>query len=151
MPTYVYLCSSCGTFELFQGMKDSALEKCPKCGSPVKRQISGGAGFIFKGSGFYTTDYRSGEYTKREKEEKAASSPKVPTATETGTKAADRAPADRNPADKGPADKGPADTSAVTGKTEAGTPPAGGTPGSSAPAVGGGQEAPKPAPPTPGS
>ena len=58
MPTYDYFCKKCqNTFEYFQSMSDSALEKCPKCNNKVRRLISGGSGLIFKGSGFYLTDY----------------------------------------------------------------------------------------------
>jgi putative FmdB family regulatory protein len=57
MPTYEYKCQGCGyTFEKFQNMKDKPLAKCPRCNSTVQRLISGGAGVIFKSSGFYTTD-----------------------------------------------------------------------------------------------
>lgn len=59
MPTYEYECRHCGyTFEAFQKISDAHLSKCPKCKKPVKRLISSGAGFIFKGAGFYATDYR---------------------------------------------------------------------------------------------
>ena len=59
MPTYEYECEKCGNkFEAFQQMIDKPLSKCPSCGSKPKRLISAGAGFIFKGSGFYATDYR---------------------------------------------------------------------------------------------
>lgn len=59
MPTYDYECGSCGNnFEAFQQMSDKPLDKCPKCGKKVKRLISPGAGIIFKGPGFYATDYR---------------------------------------------------------------------------------------------
>ena len=59
MPTYDYECSKCGyTFEAFQKISDDPLTVCPKCGGPVKRLIGGGLGIIFKGSGFYTTDYK---------------------------------------------------------------------------------------------
>ena len=59
MPTYDYECQKCKhIFEIFQSMADKRLEKCPKCGGKVKRLISGGAGVIFKGSGFYETDYK---------------------------------------------------------------------------------------------
>ncbi|MFA5156001.1 MAG: FmdB family zinc ribbon protein [Candidatus Omnitrophota bacterium] len=59
MPTYDYECTKCGhTFEAFQGMNDKPLSKCPKCGKKVKRLIGSGSGIIFKGSGFYATDYR---------------------------------------------------------------------------------------------
>ena len=58
MPAYDYFCKKCqNTFEYFQSMSDSALEKCPKCNNKLRRLISGGSGLIFKGSGFYLTDY----------------------------------------------------------------------------------------------
>ena len=59
MPTYEYQCEQCGArFELFQNMNDDPVEKCPECGGKVQRLIGAGAGIIFKGSGFYATDYR---------------------------------------------------------------------------------------------
>jgi putative FmdB family regulatory protein len=59
MPTYEYECSHCGhTFEVFQKMTDKLLQKCPKCKHKLRRLIGSGAGIIFKGSGFYATDYR---------------------------------------------------------------------------------------------
>jgi putative FmdB family regulatory protein len=60
MPTYEYECDACGhRFELLQSMSDPAVRKCPKCAKlKVRRLISGGAGVIFKGSGFYETDYK---------------------------------------------------------------------------------------------
>jgi putative FmdB family regulatory protein len=59
MPTYEYKCTSCGhTFEAFQSITDKPLSRCPKCKSAVRRVINGGMGVIFKGSGFYTTDYK---------------------------------------------------------------------------------------------
>ncbi len=59
MPTYDYVCEKCGhKFEHFQKMSDEHLKKCPKCGKKVHRLIGGGAGIIFKGSGFYETDYK---------------------------------------------------------------------------------------------
>lgn len=61
MPTYEYLCPKCGhAFEQFQSMNDAPLKKCPKCKKTgVKRLIGGGAGLIFKGTGFYITDYKN--------------------------------------------------------------------------------------------
>lgn len=60
MPTYEYACPSCGhEFEQFQSMKDLPLKACPACGKKkLKRLVGGGAGLIFKGTGFYITDYR---------------------------------------------------------------------------------------------
>ncbi len=60
MPTYEYKCLECGhLFEEFQKMSDAPVEICPKCGGKVKRLISNGAGLVFKGSGFYLTDYKN--------------------------------------------------------------------------------------------
>jgi putative FmdB family regulatory protein len=65
MPTYHYRCTKCRfEFEEFQSITDAPLEKCPKCGARPERLISGGAGLLFKGGGFYTTDYRSEGYKK---------------------------------------------------------------------------------------
>jgi len=58
MPTYEYECAKCGNFDFFQNMKDDPLKKCPKCGGKVHRLIGGGSGIIFKGTGFYETDYK---------------------------------------------------------------------------------------------
>lgn len=60
MPTYDYICNSCGhEMEAFQSMKDAPLTDCPSCGEPaLRRRIGAGAGLIFKGSGFYITDYK---------------------------------------------------------------------------------------------
>jgi len=63
MPTYQYRCAHCGyDFEEFQSITEPPLSKCPKCGQKPRRLITGGAGFLLKGSGFYTTDYRSESY-----------------------------------------------------------------------------------------
>ncbi|MGB9697455.1 MAG: FmdB family zinc ribbon protein [Ignavibacteria bacterium] len=61
MPTYDYQCNKCGKeFEFFQSIKDEPLKVCPACGKPaLKRKISAGAGLIFKGTGFYLTDYKN--------------------------------------------------------------------------------------------
>jgi putative FmdB family regulatory protein len=65
MPTYEYECQQCGAhFEAFQKMSDAPLEKCIQCGGPVHRVISGGSGLIFKGSGFYITDYAKNHSSK---------------------------------------------------------------------------------------
>ncbi len=80
MPTYDYECQKCGnTFEVFQSMNDRKLSKCPdpECKGKVTRLLGTGAGIIFKGSGFYETDYRSESYkagAKADKPEKASGS-----------------------------------------------------------------------------
>jgi putative FmdB family regulatory protein len=74
MPTYQYRCPECGhEFEEFQSMTEDAIETCPKCQGKTKRLISGGAGILFKGSGFYQTDYRSSSYRKDAQKEKSDS------------------------------------------------------------------------------
>ena len=71
MPTYVYRCRDCSRqFEHFEKMSSrTKSRKCPACGGRGDRQISGGAGFLFKGEGFYITDYRSAEYKSKAKAE----------------------------------------------------------------------------------
>jgi putative FmdB family regulatory protein len=66
MPTYDYVCRACGhELELFQNISEAPKRKCPACKkSRLERKIGGGAGFLFKGSGFYLTDYRSDSYKK---------------------------------------------------------------------------------------
>jgi len=73
MPTYDYKCDKCGhQFEQFQSITARPLRKCPECGKPaLKRLIGTGAGLIFKGSGFYATDYRSESYKQGVKSETA--------------------------------------------------------------------------------
>jgi putative FmdB family regulatory protein len=76
MPTYDYVCDACDhKFELFQSITDAVKRKCPECKKPKLRRLFGtGAAVMFKGSGFYTTDYRSEGYKKRASEDKPASS-----------------------------------------------------------------------------
>jgi len=63
MPTYEYECAKCShQFERFQSIKAAPLKKCPQCNGRVKRLLSTGGGLLFKGSGFYSTDYRSESY-----------------------------------------------------------------------------------------
>ncbi len=97
MPTYHYVCAKCGhEFELVQSMKDEPLATCPKdrCArkpwakGKVKRQMSGGAGLIFKGSGFYITDYRSAGYKEAAKKDSEAATPKKDPGTKAETKPA---------------------------------------------------------------
>jgi putative FmdB family regulatory protein len=73
MPTYEYQCEKCAhKFEAFQQISQEPLRSCPVCRGPLKRLISAGAGFIFKGPGFYATDYRSREYKDKQKQEAKA-------------------------------------------------------------------------------
>ncbi|MDP2959370.1 MAG: zinc ribbon domain-containing protein [Longimicrobiales bacterium] len=65
MPTYEYLCPKGHHFEVHQRISAEPGAPCPECGRPAQRQISAGAGFLFKGEGFYVTDYRSPEYKKK--------------------------------------------------------------------------------------
>lgn len=71
MPTYEYRCAKGHEFERFQRMSDEPLEVCPDCGAEAQRLLSAGAGFLFKGSGFYITDYRSESYRESAKREGA--------------------------------------------------------------------------------
>jgi putative FmdB family regulatory protein len=64
MPTYEYRCAAGHEFEQFQRMSEAPLRECPQCGAPAERLLSAGAGLLFKGSGFYITDYRSDSYRK---------------------------------------------------------------------------------------
>ena len=98
MPTYEYVCSKCGhEFEKFQSIADKPLAVCPEdaCAQKkwgrgkVKKKISAGAGLIFKGTGFYITDYRSDKYKESAKQDIAASRP----ATESKSSAGDSKPA----------------------------------------------------------
>ncbi len=75
MPTYEYECAKCRkTFDVFQSIKDNPLTKCPTCKGKIKRLVGTGAGIIFKGSGFYQTDYRSDGYKQSVKSESSTSS-----------------------------------------------------------------------------
>ena len=80
MPTYDYECDVCGhTFEKFQSITASAIRKCPACGKlKVRRLLGTGAGIIFRGSGFYQTDYRSDSYRKAAEKDKPAGSTEKP-------------------------------------------------------------------------
>lgn len=100
MPTYEYVCSKCGhEFEKFQPIAEKSLTVCPKDLCPrkkwgrgkVKKKISAGAGLIFKGSGFYITDYRSEKYKEAAKKESAAETKSA--GTESKSSAADTKPA----------------------------------------------------------
>ena len=91
MPTYEYECGKCGhAFEAFQSMTEKPIRVCPKCKArKVRRLIGTGAAVIFKGSGFYQTDYRSSEYKTQQKKEKETSSPSDAKTEKSETKPSD--------------------------------------------------------------
>src|SRR5712692_7543239 len=84
MPTYEYQCDACEhNFDEFQSMTDKPLKKCPKCGKRRLRRIFGtGAAILFKGSGFYQTDYRSESYKSAAKADQEAAKPSSTTSTD---------------------------------------------------------------------
>ena len=95
MPTYEYECAACGaTFERFQAITDKPVRRCPECRKTrVRRLISSGGTIIFRGSGFYQTDYRSEEYKAKAKAEGSSKSPES-----AKDKPADAAPAKKESA-----------------------------------------------------
>ena len=83
MPTYEYRCPQGHEFEKLQKMSDTARVKCPVCGKVASRKISGGAGLVFKGSGFYITDYgKDGKGPRKAPEESAPKSESKPDKSE---------------------------------------------------------------------
>ncbi len=118
MPTYEYRCDECGCeFEVFQKMSDTPGAPCPACGQDARRLISGGGGLLFKGEGFYITDYRSEAYRKRAEQDapKAAGAEKgsEKSASAKATGSTEKA----SPAGKGAAtEKGDASTRASESK-----------------------------------
>ena len=124
MPTYEYRCEKCGhAFEEFQSITARPIKKCPRCGKlAVKRLISAGVGIIFRGSGFYETDYRSDQYKQAAKKESDAGKPE-PAAADAKADAKAGAKSDAKP-DAKPDSKS-------SEKTETKTP----TPAAGAPAV----------------
>ena len=98
MPNYDYVCQTCGhRFEVFQSMNDAKLTDCPQpeCSGTVKRLLGTGAGLIFKGAGFYQTDYRSNSYQAGAKAETSA--PKAESAPASAPAPAPAAPAAVSP------------------------------------------------------
>jgi putative FmdB family regulatory protein len=114
MPTYEYQCDACQhAFEMFQPMSADPIKKCPKCGkNKVRRLIGAGAGLIFKGSGFYITDYRDGGYKEQAKADSAASS--TGDAKPSDSKGGDSKSGDSKPAETKAADAKPAASSEST-------------------------------------
>ena len=100
MPTYEYECKSCfHTFEAFQAMSDEPIKICPQCGREVRRLIYGGAGVIFKGSGFYVTDKNKSSSLAQPEKKTAGSAGTAPAAPAPDTAAqADKSPSGGKPA-----------------------------------------------------
>ncbi len=91
MPTYEYECQKCHhRLELFQSIKEAPKKTCPQCRGRLKRLLGTGAGIIFKGSGFHTTDYRTLSYSAAAKKEADSTKPSTPT----------KSPAPKTPASK---------------------------------------------------
>ena len=109
MPTYEYRCEGCGhELEVFQNISESPKRKCPACKkNRLKRKIGGGAGFLFKGSGFYLTDYRSDSYKK---------------AADADGKPAESKSADAKAEDKGPGASAPGTAKPAESKSGPSTP-----------------------------
>src|SRR5262245_6415221 len=116
MPTYDYVCDSCGhEFEVFESITAHPRSDCPECQVPkLRRKIGPGAAILFKGSGFYQTDYRSDSYKKAAEADKSASEP-AKTAGETKS-GSDSKPASQNAT---PAKSEPAKPSPSAAKSEA--------------------------------
>lgn len=113
MPTYEYLCENCGTFEVIQKITEPALTNCPACGAPAKRQLAPAA-FVLKGTGWYKTDYASGNGRNGSGSPKSNSTP--------GEKAKDNSVKDTSSStdtsEKKPEAKTPTSTSSSSGTSE---------------------------------
>ena len=112
MPTYDYECDACGhKLEVFQNISDPLLEKCPKCKKKKFRRLFGaGGGVIFKGSGFYTTDYRGDSYTK------AAAADKPSESTSTSSSDSSSSKSEAKPAAKSESSSSSASPSTAASK-----------------------------------
>lgn len=104
MPTYEYRCPGGHHFEVFQRISEEPGALCPECGEAAQRQISAGAGFLFKGDGFYITDYRSADYRKKASSEGSPGSGGG--SGESGTGSSSGAPPSGSSGTPGPATSG---------------------------------------------
>ncbi len=102
MPTYDYECDACGhTLEIFQGINDPKKKKCPECGkNKLQRLFGTGAAIVFKGSGFYQTDYRSEGYKKAAKKDKESKKSSESSGSDKGSKGDSKAKSESKPAKK---------------------------------------------------
>jgi putative FmdB family regulatory protein len=107
MPTYRYECEACGKIhEIFHSITAESHSQCPSCGGDLTRLIGGGGGVLLRGTGFYTTDNRSGDYRKAAKTEGEASS--APEA-KSGAKSEEKKEAAKEPKQAAPTPKGEAE------------------------------------------
>ena len=99
MPTYEYECKKCNRiFEVFQNITAQPLQKCPKCKGKIRRLIGRGSGIIFKGSGFYQTDYRSDHYQKQAAADRKRVEPAAATETKKSAGKKDKSASPAKPA-----------------------------------------------------
>lgn len=109
MPTYEYRCTGCGNaFDKFQRMSDEPVADCPACGAKAERRISGGAGLVFKGSGFYITDYARGDSYKKAAQADSGSSSSSSGGSEGGASSSSSGASDKPAAAPKPAESKPA-------------------------------------------
>jgi len=101
MPTYEYRCPAGHEFELFQKMSDKPRARCPSCGKSAMRRISGGAGLVFKGTGFYITDYGKDGKGPRKEASKPDAASKSETKSESTASKPDTAPVKSEPKSHG--------------------------------------------------
>jgi putative FmdB family regulatory protein len=104
VPTYDYQCENGHHFEVFQKMTEPKLEICPQCGGRVERLIGPGAGIVFKGSGFYSTDYRSEKYRRAARSDSGTGDPAAPSTS--GKSASAAGGATKNKAGQGTSQPG---------------------------------------------
>lgn len=117
MPTYEYRCPACGSeFEKFGKMSDPPVTECTRCGAEAQRKISGGAGLLFKGSGFYITDYRGEGYKKAAEGDKGGASSGGEAKSESKSEPA--AAPKSEPKSSGPSSSGGSASSSGGGKSE---------------------------------
>ncbi len=117
MPTYEYRCTDGHRFERFQRMSEPPLEVCPECGAAAERLVSSGAGLLFKGSGFYITDYRSDSYKKSAAAESGSPGEAGPDARKDGAKESQKK-ADAGSSETGTKGSGPASSSPGKGSSD---------------------------------
>ncbi|MBT3276311.1 MAG: hypothetical protein HN368_24400 [Spirochaetales bacterium] len=108
MPTYEYECKSCShNFEVFQSMSDDSLTECPECRKEIRRVIGGGLGIIFKGSGFYVNDSKSGSKSAGKSESKTGSGKDSDTgSSDSSSKETPKSGGSDSPSEKKSSDRG---------------------------------------------